>query len=135
MRRRSKLETSLAAYGSAGGWTIQVDEAASEPPKWFAQVEGPSVELYIEINSPEVAKEAYQFLARRSESSHEDLRLGNLGRTSVTLRRRAESPNQCTLIVGSTGETVITLSFFGKDLQKIAEALEQVMRDLRGSRL
>jgi hypothetical protein len=129
----------LLANGSSGPWEISVDETISGTERWFAQIEGTSVYLYFEIHSPNILREAVEFLApprdRKSESStssqsHGRLMISKDEGVPVSLVRDDEYEDRCFIVVGPGDSPIVRLSFAGVDLEDLIEALRQVEQDI-----
>src|SRR5262249_38485609 len=132
----------LAATGSAGSWSIDLDETTAGEAKWFAQIEGPSVYLYFQVPSPALIDRLLQFLDRRpvplggeqtleSNGIDDSLRISHFGRTPVGMIRDNEFPDRCFLVLGPSGESCLRLALSGEDLQMFTEALRQVREELK----
>jgi hypothetical protein len=136
----------LVATGSSGAWSIDLDETTSGEAKWFVQIEGPAVYLYFQIPSPATIDSLLQFLDRHpvpldgeqtleSNGIDDSLRIGNFGRTAVTMIRDNEFPDRCFLVLGPSGESCVRLALSGEELRMFTEALRQVREDLEAEGL
>jgi hypothetical protein len=130
----------LAANGSSGLWDIAVDETISGAARWFAQLEGPGVYLYFEIESPQIIDKLIQFIERApgtnkhlpsaATADNGSLRLGSFGRTPVALIWDDEVKDRCFFAIGTAAQPALRLTLSGGDLDAIANALRQVRDDL-----
>jgi hypothetical protein len=126
----------LAASGSAGSWTVNIDESLAGAEKWFAQIEGPSIYLYVEIPSPEIVRQVLQFVEKQTSrngswtESDGTLRVGTFGRSPVFLRADDEFTDRFFLVIGPAAEATVHFSICGEDLQKLIVALRQAQEDL-----
>jgi hypothetical protein len=132
MRRKSGKSNGdafgLLACGSAGAWDISIDETVTGPDRWFANIQGPSVNLQFEIASPSMIARALRFLDKTAGRS---LRVGTADRWPVTLVWDDEFADRCFLIVGSTDRPAVRLTLNGQELAKIKIALRQAGEDLK----
>jgi hypothetical protein len=123
--RRDKETLGLLANGSAGSWDIAVDETTSGPLRWFAQIDGPSVSLYLELPSPGIVGEVLGFL-RPTESANgppahpfegdNDLVIGKDKRLPVALVKDDEYRDRYFLVIGRMPNPVVRLTLTGPDL-------------------
>jgi hypothetical protein len=130
----------LTAIGSAGDWEVAVDETTSATRRWFAQVEGPSVYLSFEVESPNVIGKILDFLTepkkagnlaqRNSSPRNGELVIGKSVAVSVTLLRDEEFPDRYFLVAETAGKFVVRVTLGGKDLIMLESALRQVQEDL-----
>jgi hypothetical protein len=130
----------LLAQGCSGAWEIQIDETTAGPDRWFAQIEGPSVELYFEILSPDLIEKTIQFLAnqptsRKGTSPQKPLRNGTLvlgkdRKTAVALVRDDEFSDRYFLVIGQAARPVVRFTLAGTDLKDLTAALRQAQEDL-----
>jgi hypothetical protein len=131
----------LTAIGSAGGWEVAIDETTSGlSEKWFAQIEGPSVYLRFEVESPHVIDRILGFL---TEQPANNKRLQNLAdqvnlemllaknkKESVTLARDDEFRDRYFLIVEAEARLIIRITITGTDVKSLVSALRQAKEDL-----
>jgi hypothetical protein len=142
-RRAASLEGArgLAAFGASGPWEVAIDETLTKAHKWYAQIEGRSIELYFEINSPDIVATAIRFLKRRrapvggrsipqSRDKDDSLRLGTFAKAPVSLIWDDEYPDRCFLLVGPSKKACVRFSLTGEEIVQLTEALLQVKEDL-----
>jgi hypothetical protein len=130
----------LTAIGSAGGWEVAIDETTSGAQRWFAQIEGPSVYLSFEVQSPSVIDKLIEFLTNQPKGrkgSHGLSAQGNcklvIGKTKdepVALVRDDEFPDRCFLVVETKRKLVVRVTLDGTDLKSLVNALRQAKEDL-----
>jgi len=135
----------LVANGSAGAWEIAVDETISGAAKWFAQIEGPRVDIYFEIPSPKMIDQTIGFIERHmdadrllppgSATQSRSLRLGTFGRSPVALVWDDEDRNRCFFVIGRSVQPMIRITLLDGDLDEFTQALRQVREDLKGEDL
>ena len=134
--RGQSAHAGLAASGVAGSWTVNIDEALSGADKWFAQIEGPNIYLYIQIPSPEIVRQALLFVEKQATrngrwtEAEGDLRVGMMGRSPVVLRADDEFTDRFFLVIGPAAGATVHFTLCGEDLQKLVVALRQVQEDL-----
>lgn len=122
----------LLANGASGPWQIEIDEQLRGDNRWFIQIDGPTVCLYFEIPSLEIVRELAQFLDTNLSQQHTALMLGKANDITVTIVRDDEYQDRYFLNVGSAGNLVVRLTIESGNVKNIAEALEQVLANLRG---
>lgn len=125
--------TGLLASGSSGAWELAIDESVADKPEWYAQIEGPAIDVYFAIHSPEAMVDALRFLRRLPAGEDQkaaSLRIGTFGRAGVTLYRDDEFVDRCFLVIGADGKSCLRLTLAGEDLESFVEALRQVDADL-----
>jgi hypothetical protein len=129
----------LLANGSSGPWEFSVDETISGTERWFAQIEGPSVDISFEIPSPNIVGEAVRFLAPPHDEEHEPissarghggLRISKGPGIPVSLVRDDEYEDRCFIVVGQGDSPVVRYSVAGEDLKDLVEALSQANQDI-----
>jgi hypothetical protein len=143
MKRSDNNEsTGLTAIGSAGGWEVAIDETTSGDQRWFAQIEGPSVYLHFEIESPHVINKVLAFLTEQKKAgsgSHGtwsqrngELVIGKSEEEPVTLVRDDEFPDRCFLVAETNMKLIVRVTIGGRDLRLLEKALRQAKEDLDG---
>jgi len=131
----------LTAIGSVGGWEVAIDETTSgSTEKWFAQIEGPAVYLYFEVQSPHVIDRILEFLTEQSATSEGSLGLpdqrngeivlGKSKKETVTLVRDDEFRDRYFLIIETEARLIIRVTLGGTDLKSLVSALRQAKEDL-----
>jgi hypothetical protein len=140
-KRSDHSETlGLAAIGSAGGWEVAIDEPTSAESRWFAQIEGPSVYLSFEVDSPRVIDRVIEFPMQPkrvrngthglASPGNGELVIGKSRGESVTLVRDDEFPDRCFLIAEVGRKLTVRVTIGGKDLELLESALRQAKGDL-----
>ncbi len=133
----------LLANGSSGPWEFSVDETISGNERWFAQIEGPSVYISLEIPSPDIVSQAVRFLAPPHDKERELIAsAGGNGWLSISkspgipvfLVRDDEYEDRCFIVVGHDDSLVVRYSFAGDDLENLVEAMRQAYQDIIGGR-
>ena len=136
-------ELGLLANGSSGPWEFSVDETISGNERWFAQIEGPSVYISLEIPSPDIVSEAVRFLAPPHDKERELIAsAGGNGWLSISkspgipvfLVRDDEYEDRCFIVVGLDDSLVVRYSLAGDDLENLVEAMRQADQDVSGGR-
>lgn len=128
---REGVSTLLAGTGSHGGWTIDIDETASGEQKWFAQIQGPSIDLTIPIESPLVVKNLIGFLTcSTSVESSCEFAIGKSGEESVSVLRDDEFSDRYFLLVETRSGLVMRCCLSGTVLNSLVTALKQAQNDL-----
>jgi hypothetical protein len=131
----------LAASGVSGPWAIDIDETTAGERRWYAQIEGRTVYLNLEIDSPAVVERMLRFLERRrsapgkrpapnSKDKTDALRLGTFAGAPVSLIWDDEFADRCFLLVAPSDHACLRLTLGGEDVAHLAEALLQVKADL-----
>jgi len=131
----------LTAIGSAAGWEVAIDETTSgSSEKWFAQIEGPSVYLYFEVQAPQVIDRILGFLTEQTtpgerlqslqDQGNGEIVLGTSKKEPVTLVRDDEFRDRYFLIVETESRLLIRVTIAGTDLKSLVSALKQAKEDL-----
>ena len=126
----------MLANGCAGSWEISIDESLSGSEKWFMQIEGVSIYLYVQIDHPRVVDELIGFLKQGKslpESSpmpQGEVKVGHFGRTPVILVWDCETSLRFAILISGKKESTLRISLEGQDVIDFSEALEQVRNDL-----
>src|SRR4051794_4427376 len=123
------LSRGLVAVGSAGGWQVDLDEAISDDERWVMKIEGPSVYLNFEVESPRVIDKALEFLMKRKKADSEsrrrwsrkndELKIGKCDKELVTLVRDDEFADRYFLAVQTATKLTFRVTFGGKDLVQL----------------
>jgi hypothetical protein len=138
---RTTAEFGLLATGSSPRWHVDVDEALDRQ-EWFIQIDGPQFYLYFQLRDLEAVEHALRFLRSKPPGSAStdrvyaavnELTLGRFGAASVLLRRDSEDLPRCFLIVDSGEESTIHVTLYSEDIQMLADALEQVSKEISPS--
>jgi len=135
--RKSKSDrTGLVATGSCGSWSVDIDETLTGERKWFAQIEGPSLYLSIEISSPQLVDAMLRYLGAPAETGESGgngadgwLLLGKFDQSSVALIRDSETTSRCFLKIGD-GTPCLRIALSGEDIAMPKTALGQVRKEL-----
>jgi hypothetical protein len=130
-------EVGLLAFGSSGPWEVAIDEALAGPARHFAQIEGPSVYLYVEIPSAELVDQAIDFLTVQRDTPTKSV--GTNGTMSVfkdadahvSLVKDDEFEDRYFLVVEAESGPLVRLTVTGEDLNHLAKALRSVKEDLQ----
>lgn len=125
------VEIGLVSCGSAGAWSVDVDEALSGPSRWFTQIEGPSVYLYSEIASPATIGELAELLTAKQSPLAQNCQgcdVESLNAT-VTLLRDDEYSDRCFFLI-CAGTTTVRIAVAGDEFADLAAALRDVRDDL-----
>ena len=120
----------LAAIGSAGGWEIALDESSAE--KWFAEIEGPSIYLSFEVQSPDVIQQMLEYLTSGNDADNgtSEIPLGKSKKETVSLVRDDEFHDRFFLIVETQDSLTVRVTISGKDVESLAVALRQANEDI-----
>jgi hypothetical protein len=139
-RRVTKESLGLAAIGSVGGWEVALDETTSAARRWFLQIEGPSVSVSFEVESPYVIDKMLAFLAapgkagpgahRNSSPRTSELVIGKSAAEPVTLLRDDEFPDRFFLVAETARKLIVRITLGGEDLRMLESALSQSKEDL-----
>jgi hypothetical protein len=123
----------LLATGSAGRWSVDVDESRDDGA-WSLEIDGPQVYLALQLLDLEVVRRALAFLQSPPSSGwrKEDatLALGRFGSASATLIWDHESPPRCFIAIGPEARSVLRISLEVEDIEMMIEALRQAAEDL-----
>jgi hypothetical protein len=122
----------LVANGSAGAWTVEVDETTSGEQRWLVQIEGPACDISFEVASLTVIDLILDFFERETL---EEVAVGFSGTCAVTLVRDNEYPDRCFFVVGAPASPVVRIPLAGTDLGLLAEVFRQARQDLAVSGL
>jgi hypothetical protein len=130
----------LVANGSSGPWDVAVDETISGPARWFAQVEGPGIYLYFEIQSPGIIDAIIKFVEAhlnvkdrlRSDlvAGNGSLDLGRFGCAPVALVWDDEDEGRCFFTIGTAAQATLRITLSAGELAELVKALHQVRDDL-----
>lgn len=130
----------LAAIGSAGGWEVAIDQTTSGEQRWFAQIEGPSVYLYFEVESSDVIRKMLEFLTAQTNVGggsldvaaplNGELVLSKSTEEPVTLMRDDEFSDRYFLVVETASESIVRITIGDTDLKMLERALRQAREDL-----
>jgi hypothetical protein len=129
----------LLAIGSSGAWQIDIDEAHSSD-RWWMQIAGPTLSLYLEIPSLDIVTKMTRLLALRSTKSKRPangsakqggtLVLSTSAPARVSLVKDDEFDDRYFIVIGPTEGLTMHFTIAGQDLSDITEALRQVKEDL-----
>jgi len=137
--RKPQPAVGLLAIGTCGPWEISVDQAISGRPRWFAQIEGPSVYLYFEIRSLNVVGEAARLLSEETGGlravaangkPNGPLTLGKDKSAPVRLLRDDEFEDRYFLVVEAKNGAVARFTIAGNDRAQLADCLRQINVDI-----
>jgi hypothetical protein len=118
----------LLACGSAGCWTIDLDESG-EGTQWSLQLDGPQAYLAFAVDDLDLIAQAREYL-RAGQARTEALPLGQFGSASVSLHWDNEDGQRCFLIVGPTARSALRLTLSAEDTKMLADAFDQIVEDL-----
>ena len=115
-------------------WDVALDQTVSGIQKWFAQIEGPSVYLYFQIESPCVIRQAVTFIGTRKlrrkikdvPTRDCELMLGKFAGVPVSIIRDDESSSRCFLSIGHSGNSFAQFKVSGIELKRFTDALAQL---------
>jgi hypothetical protein len=119
----------LLACGSSGRWTVDLDESR-DGTKWSMQLDGPQTYISFAVDDLAVIGNALTYL-RSGGSRDSQLVLGRFGSAHVSLFWDNEDGGRCFLIVGPQAGSALRVSLYREDTAMLAEALEQILNDLR----
>lgn len=131
------LSTALVANGSAGAWTIDIDESLSGPQRWFLQIEGPACFLYSEISRPRAVAEISDFLNRclsdraTARDGNYGLELETRGLHSLELLWDGKPADRCFILLRGGGELSLRVALPRHDAEAVRDALEHACKELR----
>jgi hypothetical protein len=128
----------LSAIGSSGPWEITIDQTVSGRDRWFAQIEGPSVDLYFEIPSLKIIDKAIEFLSARTESGRDAVcsalecasGLGTSRAAQIKLIRDDEFNDRFFLVIEGKRGPLARFTIAGDDLTHVIDALGQAKEEL-----
>jgi hypothetical protein len=139
-RENDNENLGLMAIGSAGGWDVAIDETTSGAPRWFVQIEGPSVYLSFEVQSPSVIDKLVEFLTDSTKAgkgspelsapSDGKLVIGKSKDEPVTFVKDDEFPDRYFLVVETKRKLVVRVTLAKTDLKSLVSALRQAKDDL-----
>ena len=130
-------ERGLAAVGVSGKWEVALDETTSPPERWFLQIEGPSIYLSFEVESPGIIDEAILFLECCDNGDHAPivrpcncLTFSKSGTLPIQLVRDNESNDRLFLVAGSETVPTIRMTTVRADLKDLLQAMREVKQEL-----
>jgi len=130
MRERDEPSWGLAAIGSSGAMTVELDEAVSGPDRWRLSITGDTWSLAFEVPGPRTVRACLEFVnAHHGSIAFASLALGTFQRAPAVLRKDDEYPDRFFLVV--EGEHFLFLTLAGEQLAHLRAALEQAAMDLR----
>lgn len=140
-REQSPDGVGLVANGSAGAWSIAVDEALDDGGECSLEIDGPAVYLVFRLDDLTKPREALRFLQSTSQLnrdrkvqdrkvSEDELTLGSFGSFPVSLLWDNESFQRCFLIVGPRAQATLRVSLHADDIRDLIGALSQVVEDI-----
>jgi hypothetical protein len=134
---RKPQPVGLMAIGSCGSWEVAIDQSAAGRDRWFAQIDGPSVYLYFEIQSPNIIHQATTFFTQGTPGRNgphaargKMLTLGTSKSAPVNLIRDDEFTDRYFLVVEPKSGPLVRLTVAGDDLAHLIGALRQAIEDL-----
>jgi hypothetical protein len=134
--KNGKDEVGLLAFGSSGPWEVAIDETLAGPTHYFAQIEGPSVYLYVEIPTTELVDEAIDFLAVQRNTrakpvgKNGTMNVFKTDNTQVSVVKDDEFSDRYFLVVEAKSGPQVRLTVTDKDLHHLVEALRSAKEDL-----
>jgi hypothetical protein len=129
------LQLGLAAIGAAGGWEIAIDETrAGSAEKWFVEIEGPSVYLTCEVQSPHIIQQMIEYLTNGPDADNRtcELVLGKNNGVSASLLRDDEFDDRYFLVVQTRDSLTVRITISGKEVESFVLALRQANEDVNG---
>lgn len=144
--RRSADHFGLAAFGRAGRWEVSILESLDRDDQWFAELEGDSVYLVFRLGSLAIVPEVRQVLrtmvttqrstnGRDASNTPASIEVGMLFDAPVQFICDWEESPRCFLIADSAAGTTLRVTLAGDDLVSLADALDQVVKELPASAL
>ena len=134
---KKRASFGLLANGSSGDWEIAIDETTSGDDRWFAQIEGPSVSIYFEIESVDLVGKMIRFFGPRgglpvngSAKRNGPLVLSKDKKSPVVLLKDDESDGRFFILVGPTDSLTVRFTIDHDGATQIVEALRQAKEDL-----
>jgi hypothetical protein len=128
------------ASGSAGNWTLSIEQTLRGAERWFANLESRTVQLFFELKDLSVIDSLVAFLSKRCAKGNwarrparhtaDMLTLGSVGRADVALVGDDEHLNRCFLVVGPPSTASVRLTLLGDDMSALLAACRQVQEDL-----
>lgn len=128
-----KLRVGLMAHGQSNNWELSIDETIDGEDRWFAQLEGPSANLYFEISSPRVIVDLVSFLECSEPKLIDnpvEITIGDFGGNPVTLLRDDEFQDRCFLCIQSNRSSAVRIGVAGSDLNDLSNAARQLKMEL-----
>lgn len=118
---------SLLANGSSGRWSVTLDETAEGAEAWFLQIEGPSLNVFCEVDDPSILRE----LARALRSpTRKQLVLGKVNRVPLRLQWDVQDDHMICFIAGTASRPLMRYSIQEPSIGQLAAAAEQAADDL-----
>lgn len=140
----NELALSLVANGSAGSWDVAVDETTSGEQRWFTQIDGPSISLYFEVDSPSILDTIVQFFEQHSvprtgragsTTVKEEVSVGRFGHYAVLLARDSEYEDRYFFVIGPSAKATVRIGLMGEEIALLTAAFRQARDDLQDSGL
>ena len=119
----------LLANGSSGRWSVTLDESTGGTEEWFLQIEGPSLNLFCEVDSPDILSKLATVL-KASTGKPQVLVLGRVKRIPLRLQRDIEDDQTLFFTVGPASRPLVRYSIHGPDIRDLADATQQAALDL-----
>lgn len=130
------LDLGMIASGNFGPWMVTVDQTTGGAERWFVQIRGPSLQLYIEIHSVQVIDDTARLFDARvstvSEASYaaESLEIGELAGMPLRLIFDDEFRDRCFFAIAENTYSGMRFAITGDDFEALAAAVRKVNADL-----
>jgi hypothetical protein len=119
----------LLANGSSGRWSVTLDESTERTEDRFLQIEGPSLNLYCQVNNPDILPRLATFLKAKTKKQTV-LVIGKVDRTTLRLHSDPEDVQTFYFSVGPASRPLVRYWINGPDLQNLKDARQQASLDL-----
>ena len=120
----------LLANGSAGRWSVTLDESTGDAEEWFLQIEGPSLHLFCEVNDLDILPNFATFF-KASTKKPDGFLFGRLNKVPLRVEWDIEHDQSLCFVVGPASRPIVRYSIHGSDIQDLAKCFEQASLDLR----
>jgi len=120
----------LLANGSSGRWSVTLDESTEGAEEWFLQIEGPSLNLFCEVDDPAILHTlatVFKALTKKPDV----LVIGRVNRITVRLQWDIEDDETLFFTVGPATRPIVRCSIHGPDIRDLAAATQQAAFDLK----
>lgn len=119
----------LLANGSSGRWSVTLDESANGATEWFLQIDGPSLNLFCEVDDLAILHNL-AIVLKASTKKPDALLIGQVNRIPLRLQWDTEDEKTIFFTVGPASRPLVRCSIHGADIQDLADALQQAVLDL-----
>jgi len=120
----------LLANGSSGRWSVTLDESTEGTEHWFLQIEGPSLNLFCEVNEPDILHRLGIVLESSAIKPALVLVLGQVNRIPLRVQWDLEDDQTLFFTVGPASRPLVRYAISGPDIRALAEATHQAALDL-----